>query len=247
MRRMPIFDASDGVRLHYEQYGQGFPVLLFAPGGMRSVAATWERAPWNPIRELASDFRVIAMDQRNAGASSAPVRTGDGWEVYTADHIRLLDHLGIERCHVLGGCIGGSYCLGLMQAAPTRVVAAVLQQPIGFSGSNREVFYALFDGWRDEIDPGRTRAQEAVWSAFRERMYGGDFVFNVSREAVRRCAQPMLVLMGNDVYHPSETSREIASLAPHGELIERWKEQPALGEAVRRVREFLRSHTPARS
>jgi pimeloyl-ACP methyl ester carboxylesterase len=245
MRRMPIFDAGDGVRLHYEQYGEGFPLLLLAPGGMRSTAATWERAPWHPIRELAPEYRVIAMDQRNAGASTAPVRATDGWEAYTADQIRLLDHLGIERCHVLGGCIGGSFCLGLMKAAPERVVAAVLQQPIGLSNTNRDVFYALFDDWRDALDADRTRASMDAWSAFRERMYGGDFVFNVSREWVQHCEHPMLVLMGNDVYHPSETSRQIAALAPRGELVERWKEPPALAGAVSRVREFLRSHTPA--
>jgi pimeloyl-ACP methyl ester carboxylesterase len=245
MRGMPIFDAGDGVRLHYEQYGEGFPVLLLAPGGMRSTAATWERAAWNPIRELAPGYRVIAMDQRNAGASTAPVSATDGWDVYTADQIQLLDHLGIERCHVLGGCIGGSFSLGLMKAAPQRVVAAVLQQPIGFSGANRDVFYAFFDAWRDALDPDRTRASPDAWNAFRERMYGGDFVFNVSREWVQRCEHPILVLMGNDVYHPTETSRQIAALAPRGELVECWKEPPALAGAVRRVREFLRSHTPS--
>ena len=76
-------------------------------------------------------------------------------------------------------------------------------------------------------------------------MYDGDFVFNVSRDVVRDCQAPLLVLMGNDPYHPSETSREIAALAPRAELVERWKEPDVVGDTVQRVREFLRAHTPS--
>jgi pimeloyl-ACP methyl ester carboxylesterase len=240
---MPTCDR-DGVQIYYEVHGEGHPVLLFAPGGMRSRIEAWGQAPWNPIEALSDRFQVIAMDQRNAGRSRAPVREGDGWATYTADHVALLDHLGIERCHVLGGCIGGSYCLGLMEAALERVTAAVLQQPIGLGPDNRDAFFAMFDGWAEEIRPHHPGADEGVWKRFRERMYGGDFVFNVSRDLVSRCVTPMLVLMGNDLYHPSETSREIVRLAPHAELVERWKEPEHVGPAVSRVRAFLEEHVP---
>jgi pimeloyl-ACP methyl ester carboxylesterase len=116
--------------IYYEEYGSGFPLLLFAPGGMRSSIGFWARSSWNPIETLADRFRVIAMDQRNAGRSSAPITAADGWHTYAADHIALMDHLDIDRAHVLGGCIGGPYCFGVMQAAPERVTAAVLQQTI---------------------------------------------------------------------------------------------------------------------
>jgi pimeloyl-ACP methyl ester carboxylesterase len=234
----------DGVRLHYEEYGTGFPLLLFAPGGMRSAIEFWGKSVWNPIERLSDAFRVIAMDQRNAGQSTAPVSADDCWASYAADHVALLDALSIERCHVLGGCIGGPYCLGLMQAAPARVAAAVLQQPIGFDGSNRQAFYEMFDGWANALKGQHSEVDEAGWQAFREHMYGGDFVFNVDREFVRRCRTPMLVLMGNDLYHPSVTSREIAKLAPNAELIERWKEPEVVEATVSRVRSFLLQHTP---
>jgi pimeloyl-ACP methyl ester carboxylesterase len=229
---MPSFDRDD-VSIYYEEYGRGFPLLLFAPGGMRSSIAHWEQSPWNPIAELAGDFRVIAMDQRNAGRSRAPVAADDGWHVYTADHLALLDHLGIERCHV-----------GLMQAAPERVAAAVLQQSIGSSGDNRQAFYQMFDGWAEELAKSHPEATEAALRSFRSNMYDGDFVFNVSRDFVRECRIPMLVLLGNDLYHPSETSREIVQLAPDAELVERWKEPEVVADAVQRVREFLRRRTP---
>lgn len=239
---MPSCERDD-VSIHYLERGSGFPVLLFAPGGMRSSAGHWKNAPWNPVSELSDRFRVIAMDQRNAGRSRAPVRDGDGWHSYTADHVALLDHLEIDRCHLIGGCIGGPYCLGVMQAAPERVACAVLQQPIG-ANDNRQAFYAMFDSWAEEIAPQHPEASEATWRAFRSRMYDGDFVFNVDRDFVEACRIPMLVLMGDDLYHPQRTSREIAELAPNAELVERWKDEEVVPQTVARVRAFLDAHTP---
>ena len=240
---MPTFRRGEIV-LEYSERGSGFPVLLFAPGGMRSAAPFWDKAPWNPLVELIDSFRVIALDQRNAGGSSAPVRPGDSWPVYAADHVALLDHLGIERCHVLGGCIGCSYALGLIQAAPERVTSAVLQQPIGSDGANRSAFYEMFDGWAREIAARQPDVSAETWRAFRSAMYDGHFTFNVDRDFVRACILPLLVLMGNDLYHPQVTSREIAALAPRAELVESWKDPAVVGETVKRVRRFLEAHTP---
>jgi len=240
---MQSFERDDVV-IHYLERGGGFPVLLFAPGGMRSAASYWKNSPWNPVGRLDDAYRVIAMDQRNAGASTAKIGPDEGWQTYTADHLALLDHLGVERCHLIGGCIGGSYCMGMIQAAPERVASAVLQQPIGHSPQNRQAFYDMFDGWAREIAPQHPEIDEAGWDAFRARMYDGDFLFNVDRDVVRECPVPLLVLMGNDLYHPEATSREIVDLAPRAELVERWKDGESLESAVARVRAFLKEHTP---
>jgi pimeloyl-ACP methyl ester carboxylesterase len=85
---MPSFEQR-GVRIHYEEYGQGFPLLLLAPGGMRSNATFWQRTPFDPTQQLAQQFRVIAMDQRNAGQSFAPITAEDGWHSYAADQLAL--------------------------------------------------------------------------------------------------------------------------------------------------------------
>jgi pimeloyl-ACP methyl ester carboxylesterase len=114
----------DGAVLHYPEHGSGFPVLALAPGGMRSAAAFWERAPGNPVTELSGTHRVIVMNQHNAGASTAPVTGRESWATYTADHLALLDHLG--EFAVAGMCIGGPFVLGLLRAAPSRVTRAVV-------------------------------------------------------------------------------------------------------------------------
>ncbi len=239
---MPTFEQGS-VALYYEVSGEGFPVLLFAPGGMRSAIDFWA-GEWNPIDALAPHFQVIAMDQRNAGKSRAPITASDGWHSYAEDHVALLDHLGIERCHVLGGCIGGPYCLGVIQAAPDRVASAVLQQTIGYDGQNRQAFYDMFDSWAQALQADFPEVSDEAWSQFRGNMYDGDFVFNVSRDFVRGCATPLLVLKGDDLYHPAATSLEIAELAPNVEFVEDWKGEENAARTAETVVRFLQAHTP---
>ncbi len=240
---MPNYQHGD-VSIHYEEFGQGFPVLLLAPGGMRSNIEFWKATPYDPTIELASDFRLIAMDQRNAGRSKAPIQGSDGWRVYTEDQLGLLDHLKIERCHLLGNCIGGAFALAAAAAAPARFTSAVLQQPIGHSADNRETFYQMFSGRAEDQKKSRAEVSEAALREFCEHMYGGDFVFSVSRDAVKKCQIPLLVLQGNDIYHPSAISREIVEIAPRAQLVERWKDPEIVPETVAKVRAFLREHTP---
>ena len=133
--------------------------------------------------------------------------------------------------------------MGLIQAAPQRVTSAVLFQTIGLS-DNRQAFYDMFDGWADALKPDRPEVSAEVWESFKTAMYGGDFLFNVSQEFVAQCQTPLLVLLGNDVYHPSETSRDIARLAPNATLIESWKEPQDQPAAKQAVEDFLAQHTP---
>jgi pimeloyl-ACP methyl ester carboxylesterase len=240
---MPTFKRAD-VTLYYEEYGSGYPLLLIAPGGMRSMIDFWHRSPFDPTKELASSFRVIAMDQRNAGQSRAPVSASDSWETFAADQLALLDHLGIRQCHIMGGCIGSSYCLALIKAAPERVSAAVLQNPIGLGPDGIARFHNMFDDWAAEFRGQRPEVSEATLAAFRANMFSGDFVFAVTRDFVRSCMTPMLILAGNDPYHPTAVSKEIAMLAPNSEIILEWKTPDTVGAAVERVRAYLNDREP---
>ena len=243
---MPVFERDD-VSIYYEAHDQtgggGFPVLLIAPGGMRSSIPFWDNTPWNPIEQLSHDYRVIAMDQRNAGKSTAPIKASDSWHVYTEDHLCLMDHLGIERFHVAGMCIGGPFCMGLIEAAPERVVSAVLFQTIGLH-ENRDAFFAMFDDWAKDLEEGCPEVTQNDWASFRQSMFGGEFMFNVSKEFVAACDTPLQVLCGNDLYHPDVTSREVAALAQNVEFIENWKEAEHIETAKAGVGAFLSANTP---
>ncbi|HCB36810.1 MAG TPA: alpha/beta hydrolase [Acidimicrobiaceae bacterium] len=235
--------VRDGVDLHYDVHGSGFPLLLIAPGGMRSAAEAWESTPWNPATELSDRYRVITMDQRNAGESSAPVAGDDTWDTYTGDQLALLDHLGVDRFHVAGMCIGGPYIMGLIKAAPERVVSGTIIQPIGLD-DNRGAFYGMFNEWADDLRPERPDTSDAEWTSFRSNMYDGEFLFNVDPDFVAGVRTPLLVLMGDDLFHPQSISRAIASLAPNAELIESWSDGADRTAAMARCAEFLDEHTP---
>jgi len=240
---MPYIDTDDS-RLYYEEAGSGTPLLLIAPGGMRSAISFWQGMAWNPILELKDSYRVIAMDQRNAGNSTGAVKADHGWHTYTADQLALADQLGIDRFHVMGMCIGGPYAMGLIEQAQERVRSAVLFQSIGLmaDAGNRDNFYAMFDGWADDLKSD-TDALDADWLQFRSNMYDGDnFLFNVNDEFVRACSTPLCVLEGNDVYHPQETSQRLRDLAPDVLYIERWKEDEVREAAMAQVRGFLADH-----
>lgn len=234
---MPYFE-NGATRLHHEVQGEGEPVLLLAPGGMKSAADIWETAPWDPRAALRDRFRLIAMDQRNAGSSTAPVTATDGWADYTADQLALLDHLEVESCHVVGMCIGGPFILGLLAAAPDRFRSAVLLQPLGID-DNRDAFHQVFDRWAEPIAADHPEASPADWDSFRSNMWDGEFALTVTRDQVAQISTPMLVLMGDDLYHPQSISREIAALAPAATLVERWKDEAHLAATDVAIKEFL--------
>ena len=248
---MPVFTRPDA-EIYYEVHGTGHPLLLFAAGGLRSQLAYWRHSPSNPaaappwmdpMTALSPRFTVIGMDQRNAGQSRGTVTASDGWHTFAADHLALMDHLGHRRFHVMGGCIGASYCLSLCERAPDRITAAVLQNPIGFH-ENRATWDDIVGGFAKtmlERDP--TLTPEIIQS-FGRNMFGGDFVFSVSREFVKRCRTPLLLQPGTDTPHPAETSAEIERLAPNLEVQKDWRGPTYLAESIRRVSDFLTRHTP---
>ena len=243
---MPSFQHQRA-SIYYEEFGHGFPVLTFAPAGLQSVIDVWNQpmAPINPTTEFAAKFRVIAMDQRNAGGQSyAPITAQDGWDTYTADHIALLDHLRIDRCHLYGQCIGGSFILNLIKAQPQRIASAVLAQPIGRVGDLPPGRPARYDAWAASLKE-HPEATRPVMDAFYQNLYRRGFVYCVDRAFVSTVRTPCLVLAGNDEAHPYPISEELSKLLPNCEFIPEWKTGAALESARARVMQFLSQHTPA--
>jgi pimeloyl-ACP methyl ester carboxylesterase len=242
---MPMFQRPDA-ELYYEVHGGGFPILLFAPGGLKSSASFWSLAgvPWMDPRTALSDrYTVIAMNQRNAGRSIADVKPDHGWHTFAEDHFALMDHLGFGRFHVMGGCIGGSYCFEAIEHDASRVASAVLQNPIGLA-DNRDVWDTAVREYGETVRARDPSIPPETVESFGRTMFGGDFVFSVTRDFVRSCATPLLLQPGTDKPHPAETSAEIAALARDIEVQHDWRGPTHLDESIRRVRAFLDRTTP---
>jgi pimeloyl-ACP methyl ester carboxylesterase len=243
---MPLFAQGD-VQIHYEERGSGFPILLLAPGGLRSSLELWDTAALDPRDQLATDYRVVAMSQRNAGKSTAPVSGDGGWDTYVNDQLDLMTHLGANRFHVAGMCIGVSYGLRMIELASQRVASLVAFQPIGLDPSNAASWRETFDDWRQSIETDHPEADDEAWESFFHSMFDSDFVFSVNRDFVKKCQTPILVLMGENPSHPEATSRELAALAPNSTLLERWK-APEFHDAARStIADFLTQHTPGQT
>ena len=108
----------------------------------------------------------------------------------------------------------------LLELAPERVVAAVLEQPAGITGSNRELFDNVWKQWGEQLMSRRDDLGSDQIEAFATAMWAPGFAVSVTRDQVRSFRTPMLVLPGVDDYHPAETGREIAALAPAADLLE---------------------------
>ena len=247
------FYQRGNVRIRYEETGNGFPLLLIAGGGLNNstIAGIRNGNPFNTLDAFKAEFRCIYADLRNSsGQSTGPLEIDRPWDSYTDDHIGLMDHLGIDKFMVLGFCIAGPFIWNLMKRAPNRVAAAVPAQPVGF---RPELPTALYDsqtkGWVEPLLKRRPDITRQQADQFLTRMFRAnpDFVFTVTRDFVKSCQTPVLVLPDDTAGHSYAAAIESAMLAPKGQLsMYPWKDTPEkIPLAVRHVRSFLLSHRPA--
>jgi len=208
-------------------------------------------APFNAIEELKAEYRCVTMDLRNAngGQSSGPLEIDRPWDAYADDQLGLMDHLGIDEFMVLGFCIGGPFIWNLLRRAPKRIVAAVMAQPSGFRPEMADLFYTNnITSWGPPLCARRPDITLAMVDSFLNKMYrsNADFVFTVTRDFVRACQTPILVLPDDVPAHPYAVAMEVVSLAPMAEAsLYPWKQSPdQVRQAVRHVRSFLRAHQP---
>ena len=248
---MPSYERGS-VRIHYREAGTGYPLLVIPGGGLNAtIAGLTTSSPFNPFDEFTDEYRVIAGDLRNAagGESTGPLESERPWDSYTDDHIGLMDHLGIDKFLVLGFCIGGPFIWNLLWRAPDRVMAAVLTQPSGSRPEMRDLFYDNnMKGWGPELAKRRPDIAIQDVDRFLTRMYrtNPDFVFTVTRDFVRACQTPILVLPDDIPAHPYAVAMETVMLAPRSEVsMFPWKDpKERIPIAVRQIRSFLRAHRP---
>jgi pimeloyl-ACP methyl ester carboxylesterase len=246
------FYEKGPVRIQYEEAGSGFPLLLVPGGGLNSTIAGLKRGgPFNAIEEFKGEYRCIFSDMRNAngGQSSGPLEIDRPWDAYTDDHIGLMDHLRIDKFMVMGFCIGGPLVWNLLKRAPDRIVAAVLAQPSGFRPELPNHSYENnMNGWGPELVKRRPDITMDMVDKFLTKMYrtNPDFVWTVTRDFVRNCRTPVLILPDDTTPHPYAVAMEAAMLAPKAEVsMFPWKEpKERIPLAVRQIRSFLRAHRP---
>lgn len=255
---MPFYEYDD-VKIHYEEVGSGVPLMVLPGGGLNAAIPSLTgskpyspQAPFNPMEEFKDDYRCIAMDLRNAnhGESTGPVDIDKHWDAFAEDQLGLMDHLGIDKFMVLGFCIGGPLIWNLLRLAPDRVIAAVISQPSGYNPDHPKVFFENnMKHWGAQIRERRPELSEEHIKAFLSAIYleRGDFVFTASRDDVRNCQTPVLVMPDDIPAHPLVTAMESAELAPNAQIsLFPWKEPKSrVPIAVRHVRSFLKAYAPA--
>lgn len=245
---MPFYERGD-VRIHYEVSGSGYPLLIIPGGGLNSDLTFMRNGPFDPMAIFGDEYRVISSDLRhaNGGQSQGPLDIDRPWDAFTDDHLGLIDHLGIKQFIVMGFCIGGPMSWNLLKRAGDRIAAAVIVQPSGSRPEQRDFFYqSNMKGWGPAFMGRRSEITQEMVERFLARMYrdNDDFVFTVSREFVRSCPTPVLILPDDIPAHPYAVALESAMLAPKAELsMYPWKEpKERIPLAIRQIRSFMRAH-----
>jgi pimeloyl-ACP methyl ester carboxylesterase len=246
------FYEKGPVRIRYQEAGAGFPLLVIPGGGVNSsLSFLTGNSPFNVFEEFKGEYRCIAADLRNAntGESSGPLEVDRPWDSHTDDQLALMDHLGINKFVVMGFCIGGPFIWNLLKRAPDRIPAAVLAQPVGFRPEQPTLLYdGSMTGWGPELVKRRPDITMDMVEKYLTGMYRkSDFVFTVTRDFVRSCQTPVLIMPDDIPPHPYAVAMESAMLAPKSEVsMFPWKEpKERIPVAVRQIHSFLRAHRPA--
>jgi pimeloyl-ACP methyl ester carboxylesterase len=124
----------DGISTRYEVTGSGEPLLMYSPGGFDAKLENWSSfsiyARLGLLDALSRRYTCITFDRRESGRSGGRIER-IGWADYVAQGVGLLDHLGIDRAHLMGGCVGCSSVAALAVAHPERARSMVLFSPAG--------------------------------------------------------------------------------------------------------------------
>jgi pimeloyl-ACP methyl ester carboxylesterase len=124
----------DGIDTRFETTGSGPALLMFSPGGFDSSLESWRTVGiyrrLGLLERLSERYTCITFDRRESGRSGGRLERV-AWADYVRQGVGLLDHLGVERAHVMGGCVGCSTAAALGVAHPDRVLSMVLYSPAG--------------------------------------------------------------------------------------------------------------------
>jgi len=131
------FATINGIRIHYLVQGTGPHLLMFAPGGFRSVISRWTaqggKREWQEMDGLAAlsrHFTCIAYDRRESGLSGGRVEPLS-WDLYVQEAKGLLELAGARKAHILGSCMGAALALAFAVRHPQACTSLLLHWPVG--------------------------------------------------------------------------------------------------------------------
>jgi len=233
------FESANGLRIHYEERGSGFPVLVIP--GIPAVVS--DCLPI--LDQLAGDFRAIAYDNRGSGASDKPDEPYS-IALLAADAVSLLDALGVERAHVVGFSMGGMIAQEIALGYPRRVDHLVLAcTHCGLRHSDppvseaAEAFQLETDSWSERIRglarfafaPDYFEREPSAFDAFVAKKIADEqplfaykrqlaaSVRHDTRDRLHRIESPTLVLTGSeDLVIPASNSGRLAEAIPNAKL-----------------------------
>lgn len=209
---------SNGVKIRYVTEGKGEAVVLLH--GWMSDSGMWGRLDTNPATK---EFQLIALDLRGHGKSDKPHDAAKYDAEVAGDVVRLLDHLKIEKAHLVGYS-SGSFVAGKVAAThPERVRSVVFggQAPIigevkDSDFSECELFARLVDEGKDlgayilAVSPKDSKLTAEQATAIAKVAYAGKDVkafaaagrgyknLAVTAEDLKRCKAPMLFIHGGN-------------------------------------------------
>ncbi len=124
----------NGITTRYEVTGSGPPLLMYAPGGFDATLEKWATigvyARIKLLDHLPEKYTCIAFDRRETGQSGGRVERVT-WDHYVAHGKGLLDHLGFDKAHLIGGCMGCCPVTAFAVAHPESVLSMILYWPVG--------------------------------------------------------------------------------------------------------------------
>src|SRR5947209_8657619 len=209
------------LELFHTADGAGEPVLLvMGLGG--------EHHAWDLVRrELARRYRLVLLDNRDAGASDearGPYGTGD----MAADALGVIDHLGIERFHVVGASMGGAIAQHLALLAPTRVATLTLVATWGRTDAFLATILASWPLMVERLSPeqflaalqGAARGRGLLKSVAAYQRQVDACVAHDTLALLPLLRTPSLVLVGeDDILTPPRYARALGAALPRGEVV----------------------------
>jgi pimeloyl-ACP methyl ester carboxylesterase len=124
----------DGITTYYDVIGSGPTLLMFSPGGFDARRQQWTTlgvyARTRMLDHLSRSYSCIIFDRRECGESGGRVERVT-WSHFAVQGKGLLEHLHIERAHLMGGCMGCGPALAFAVAWPSASLSMILYWPVG--------------------------------------------------------------------------------------------------------------------